>query len=55
MIRTPGPLIEIRRILKDDGLLAVEVPGFVHTLLAQQGIALRVPGSNVDQKGHIAP
>jgi SAM-dependent methyltransferase len=30
-------LIEIRRVLKDDGLLAVEVPGFVHTLLRNSG------------------
>jgi ubiquinone/menaquinone biosynthesis C-methylase UbiE len=30
-------LIEIRRILKDDGLLAVEVPGFTHTLLRNRG------------------
>ncbi|MGO8734230.1 MAG: class I SAM-dependent methyltransferase [Terriglobia bacterium] len=30
-------LIEIRRILKDDGLLAVEVPGFTYTLLRNRG------------------
>jgi SAM-dependent methyltransferase len=30
-------LIEIQRILKDDGLLAVEVPGFTHTLLRNRG------------------
>jgi ubiquinone/menaquinone biosynthesis C-methylase UbiE len=30
-------LLEIRRILKDDGLLAVEVPGFAHTLLRNRG------------------
>jgi SAM-dependent methyltransferase len=30
-------LVEIRRILKDDGLLAVEVPGFTYTLLRNRG------------------
>ena len=30
-------LIEIRRILKDDGLLAAEVPGFTYTLLRNRG------------------
>jgi len=33
-------LAEIRRVLKDDGLLAVEIPGFTYTLLRDRGLCV---------------